>query len=78
MTTVFDNASSISRADDRFVLEEDGEGRLYETSNANTQCLVCGAMVGTRYPDRDGLIEQFGGSEELADRYLSALRDEDK
>lgn len=78
MKTIFDNANGIDRADDRFVLEENEDGHLLETSNANTRALVCGAMVGNSYPDRDGLVSQFGGSEEIADRYLSALRDEDK
>lgn len=77
LTTIFDNADSITRADDRFVLEQDENGLLYETSNAVTRALVCSAMVGMSLPNRDGLISQFG-SEEIADRYLSALRDEDK
>lgn len=77
MKAIFDNAGSISRADDRFVLEVDEDGHLYETSNANTRQLVCGAMVGSRLPDRDGLIKQFG-SESVADRYLEALQDLDK
>jgi len=74
---IFDNLETITRADDRFVLEEREDGLLYETSNAVTGSLVCGAMVGSRLPDRDGLVSQFG-SETIADRYLAALRDEDK
>ena len=77
MTTIYDNIKSISRADDRFILEQDENGMLYETSNANTRQLVCSAMVGTTLPNRDGLILQFG-NESIADRYLSALQDYDK
>jgi hypothetical protein len=77
MKTIFDNVAVIDRADERFVLQEDADGRLFETSNAVTRAMVCGAMVGNSYPDRDGLIKMFG-SEEIADRYLIALRDEDK
>ena len=77
MTTIYDNADSVARADDRFLLEENQEGLLFETSNANSRQLVCGAMVGNSLPDRDGLISQFG-SESVADRYLVALQDQDK
>lgn len=77
MNAIYDNAATITRADDRFVLEQDTDGLLYETSNAVTRALVCGAMVGSQLPDRAGLIEQFG-SEEIADRYLDALQDNDK
>ena len=77
MTTIYDNAGTISRADDRFMLEENNDGHLFETSNANTRELVCGAMVGASLPSRDGLVLQFG-SESVADRYLVALQDLDK
>jgi len=77
MNTIYDNADTITRADDRFLLEENEDGHLFETSNANSQQLVCGAMVGAWLPDRDGLVLQFG-SDEVADRYLEALQDFDK
>lgn len=77
MKAIYDNAETITRADDRFILEQNDDGHLLETSNANTRQLVCGAMVGSSLPDRDGLVEQFG-SEEIAARYLEALQDFDK
>ena len=75
--TIYDNIKTISRTDDRFVLEQDERGMLYETSNANTRQLVCSAMVGTTLPTRAGLVVQFE-SKTIADRYLSALQDYDK
>jgi len=77
MTTIYDNVATITRADDRFTLEQDADGLLYETSNAVTRSLVCGAMFSTGLPDRDGLVKLFG-SEEIADRYLNAAQDNDK
>jgi hypothetical protein len=77
MKTIYDNANTIDRADDRFVLEEDQDGILYETSNAVTQAVVSAAMFPSQLPDRDGLVSQFG-SEEVADRYLRAAQDLDK
>mgnify|MGYP003557742221 FL=1 len=77
MRTIYDNVASISRVDDRFLLEENEAGYLFETSNANSQTLVCSAMVGSNLPDRAGLVAQFG-SEAVADRYLEALQDFDK
>ena len=75
MKTIYDNINNITRADDRFVLEEDENGLLYETSNAVTRQLVCSAMFVTK-PSYATLLLQF--PEEIADRYSNAIHDYDK
>ncbi len=83
LKTIFDNVNAIDRADDRFVLEEDADGLLYETSNAVTRALVCGQMFrgwDNLYSEEwlDALTDQFGSDREIAERYQRAATDQDK
>lgn len=77
---IFDNGES---GDQHFRLEEDEDGLLYETSNAVTQALVCGAMfIGFDCLESkkwiEELTQQFNGRREIAERYQRAAVDADK
>jgi hypothetical protein len=82
MKVVFDNKAA---GDLRFILEEDKDGLLYETSNAVTRALVCSSMFEgwgiEREPRRSvwlkELADQFGDPE-IAQRYYHAAIDADK
>lgn len=78
MNVIFDNAADVIRADDRIILEEDDNGLLYETTNANTRALVCSAM----FPDLPAgwivELETLFSSQAVAERYYAAATDSDK
>ncbi len=80
LTTVFDNEQA---GDQSFILEEDADGLLYETSNANTRALVCGAMfTGWDCLESEewlaNLTQMFDGRRDMAERYQRAALDQDK
>ena len=77
--------SDCGEADNRFVLEEDENGLLYETSNALTRQVVCSAMFSGWGDDYlrsdewlDALTEKFDGDRSVAQRYVDAALDNDK
>lgn len=82
LTTIYDNGLN---GDRHFMLEENADGLLYETSNAVTRALVCSAMFagwGIEQEPRSTewkseLAGQFD-SEEVAERYYRAATDQDK
>ena len=48
MRLIFDNGET---GNGRFVLEEGGDGLLYETSNAVTRAVVCSDPLTTRHSE---------------------------
>lgn len=77
--------SDCGEGDNRFVLEEDENGLLYETSNANSRQLVNSGMFmgwGDEYLRSEKwlseLTDQFEGDRAAAERYVRAASDDDK
>jgi hypothetical protein len=74
-TTVFDSAdvheSHRFQPDQRWLLEEDGEGRLYATSNAETRTLITSYRhAADDLSDIRRALLSYGVSEDVADRYI--------